>query len=235
MEGIDGYHTDMNACRPSFTSVAILAIFLSIVAGKWGHPADPIGRHHYGPRLRYEGPIGKRVEVFFLVKSGGSQSCVVRKKKLKKHHFDSKSKGSKERSNGFAIHVAFSGAGISIFREGLESCHGEKTVARWAKCTPRHLIGRLRKAVKWATLFADLCGTKGNSGTSLEAKQNSMKLGAGEDLYALFAGILTMRPWNRVIDPAADQLVIKGNGQNSSKFGKAILHCPSEPSPIRTL
>ncbi|KAF9606625.1 hypothetical protein IFM89_027148 [Coptis chinensis] len=55
-------------------------------------------------------------------------------------------------------------------REGLESCHGEKTVARWAKCTPRHLIGRLRKAVKWATLFADLCGTKGDSGTSLEAE-----------------------------------------------------------------
>ncbi|KAF9587383.1 hypothetical protein IFM89_001483, partial [Coptis chinensis] len=60
--------------------------------------------------------------------------------------------------------------GISIFREGLESCHGEKTVARWAKCMPRHLIGRLRKAVKWATLFADLCGTKGDFGTSLEAE-----------------------------------------------------------------
>lgn len=41
-------------------------------------------------------------------------------------------------------------------------------------------------------------------------KQNSMKLGAGEDLYALFAGILTMRPWNRVVDPAVDHLVVKG-------------------------
>ncbi|KAF9621578.1 hypothetical protein IFM89_023152 [Coptis chinensis] len=33
-----------------------------------------------------------------------------------------------------------------------------------------YLIGRLRKAVKWATLFADLCGTKGDSRTSLEAE-----------------------------------------------------------------
>ncbi|KAJ4978124.1 hypothetical protein NE237_008904 [Protea cynaroides] len=40
-------------------------------------------------------------------------------------------------------------------------------------------------------------------------KENSVKLGAGEDLYVLFAGILTMRPWNRVIDQAADHLVLQ--------------------------
>ncbi|KAK8487241.1 hypothetical protein V6N11_013964 [Hibiscus sabdariffa] len=40
-------------------------------------------------------------------------------------------------------------------------------------------------------------------------KEHSVKLGAGEDLYVLFAGIVTMRPWNRVIDPAMDHLVIK--------------------------
>ncbi|KAF5177744.1 Signal recognition particle subunit srp68 [Thalictrum thalictroides] len=33
-----------------------------------------------------------------------------------------------------------------------------------------YLIGRLRKAVKWATLFAQLCATKGDSRTSLEAE-----------------------------------------------------------------
>uniref|UniRef100_A0A5B6YLC3 Signal recognition particle subunit SRP68 n=1 Tax=Davidia involucrata TaxID=16924 RepID=A0A5B6YLC3_DAVIN len=33
-----------------------------------------------------------------------------------------------------------------------------------------YLIGRLRKAVKWATLFADLCAIKGDSRTSLEAE-----------------------------------------------------------------
>ncbi|KAF9605919.1 hypothetical protein IFM89_020798 [Coptis chinensis] len=49
-------------------------------------------------------------------------------------------------------------------------------------------------------------------------KQNSMKLGAREDLYALFVGILTMRPWNRVIDPAVDHLVIKGNDSDRSEL-----------------
>ncbi|OVA09671.1 hypothetical protein BVC80_9101g207 [Macleaya cordata] len=33
-----------------------------------------------------------------------------------------------------------------------------------------YLIGRLRKAVKWATLFAQLCAVKGDSRTSLEAE-----------------------------------------------------------------
>lgn len=33
-----------------------------------------------------------------------------------------------------------------------------------------YLIGRLRKAVKWATLFAELCAVKGDSRTSLEAE-----------------------------------------------------------------
>lgn len=45
-----------------------------------------------------------------------------------------------------------------------------------------------------------------------------MKLGAGEDLYALFAGILTMRPWNRVADPAVDHLVIKGDESDRSEL-----------------
>lgn len=49
-------------------------------------------------------------------------------------------------------------------------------------------------------------------------KENSVKLGAGEDLYALFAGILTMRPWNRVIDPAVDHLVIKGTDSDRSEL-----------------
>lgn len=45
-----------------------------------------------------------------------------------------------------------------------------------------------------------------------------MKLGAGEDLCALFAGILTMRPWNRVIDPSVDHLVIKGDEGDRSEL-----------------
>ncbi|XP_015877370.3 putative ABC1 protein At2g40090 [Ziziphus jujuba] len=49
-------------------------------------------------------------------------------------------------------------------------------------------------------------------------KENSVKLGAGEDLYALFAGILTMRPWNRVIDTSVDHLVIQGNESDRSEL-----------------
>ncbi|KAJ4822898.1 hypothetical protein Tsubulata_035437 [Turnera subulata] len=49
-------------------------------------------------------------------------------------------------------------------------------------------------------------------------KENSVKLGAGEDLYALFAGILTMRPWNRVIDPSIDHLVINGSDNERSEL-----------------
>ncbi|OAY38421.1 hypothetical protein MANES_10G013300v8 [Manihot esculenta] len=49
-------------------------------------------------------------------------------------------------------------------------------------------------------------------------KENSVKLGAGEDLYALFAGILTMKPWNRVVDPALDHLVIQGNDSERSEL-----------------
>ena len=33
-----------------------------------------------------------------------------------------------------------------------------------------YLIGRLRKAVNWATLFSELCAIKGDSRTSLEAE-----------------------------------------------------------------
>ncbi|KAI3936108.1 hypothetical protein MKW92_038382 [Papaver armeniacum] len=37
-------------------------------------------------------------------------------------------------------------------------------------CQRIYLIGRLRKAVKWASLFAQLCAVKGDSRTSLEAE-----------------------------------------------------------------
>lgn len=50
-----------------------------------------------------------------------------------------------------------------------------------------------------------------------------MKLGAGDDLYRLFAGILTMRPWDRVIDPAVDHLEIRGNDSDRSEL-QVIIH-----------
>lgn len=55
-------------------------------------------------------------------------------------------------------------------------------------------------------------------------KENCVKLGAGEDLYALFAGILTMRPWNKVVDPSVDHLVIKSNDGDRSEL--QVIFCP---------
>lgn len=37
-----------------------------------------------------------------------------------------------------------------------------------------YLLGRLRKAVKWATLFAQLCAVRGDSRTSLEAEVHGL-------------------------------------------------------------
>ncbi|KAL0452736.1 UNVERIFIED_CONTAM: putative ABC1 protein [Sesamum latifolium] len=67
--------------------------------------------------------------------------------------------------------------------------------------------------INYASLWKGLVFSDANA-----IKENSVKIGAGEDLYVLFAGILTMRPWNKVIDPAVDHLVVKGtdSDQNSS-------------------
>ncbi|CAN6472470.1 unnamed protein product [Victoria cruziana] len=73
---------------------------------------------------------------------------------------------------------------------------------------------RTSYAALWkALIFADVN----------EIKENSVKLGAGEDLYTLFAGILTMRPWNRVIDPAVDHLFLRGNGRDRAELQDSSL------------
>ncbi|OMO94989.1 hypothetical protein CCACVL1_05657 [Corchorus capsularis] len=68
---------------------------------------------------------------------------------------------------------------------------------------------RFSYASLWrALVFADHNGIK----------ENSVKLGAGEDLYVLFAGVVTMRPWDRVIDPAVDHLVLEGTESDRSEL-----------------
>ncbi|WJX38442.1 hypothetical protein P8452_26107 [Trifolium repens] len=68
---------------------------------------------------------------------------------------------------------------------------------------------RANYAALWmALIFADANGIK----------ECSIKLGVGEDLYPLFAGVLTMRPWNRVIDPSMDHLVIQGSESDRSEL-----------------
>ena len=61
-------------------------------------------------------------------------------------------------------------------------------------------------------IFCDIWSTQALVFADAKAiKENSVKLGAGEDLHALFAGVLTMRPWKRVIDPSPDHLVLGKN------------------------
>lgn len=55
-------------------------------------------------------------------------------------------------------------------------------------------------------------------------KENSVKLGAGEDLHALFAGVLTMRPWQRVIDPSPDHLVLDRKTTDYSELQVYMLY-----------
>lgn len=45
-------------------------------------------------------------------------------------------------------------------------------------------------------MFADVEGIK----------RHSLEMGAGEDLYTLFASVLTMRPWRKVIAKSIDHL-----------------------------
>ncbi|CAI9762228.1 unnamed protein product [Fraxinus pennsylvanica] len=67
--------------------------------------------------------------------------------------------------------------------------------------------------ISYASLWKGLIFSDANA-----IKENSVKLGAGEDLYALFAGILTMRPWNKVIDPSVDHLVVQGTDSDRSEL-----------------
>ncbi|KAG8390107.1 hypothetical protein BUALT_Bualt01G0049200 [Buddleja alternifolia] len=67
--------------------------------------------------------------------------------------------------------------------------------------------------INYASLWQGLVFSDANA-----IKENSVKLGAGEDLYVLFAGILTMRPWSKVIDPAVDHLVVQGTDGDRSEL-----------------
>ncbi|KAI3817804.1 hypothetical protein L1987_11602 [Smallanthus sonchifolius] len=63
---------------------------------------------------------------------------------------------------------------------------------------------RTNYAALWkALVLADVKGIK----------ENCMKFGAGEDLYTFFTSILTMKPWERVIDPAVDHLAINDQSE----------------------
>ncbi|GLJ21461.1 hypothetical protein SUGI_0395900 [Cryptomeria japonica] len=119
-----------------------------------------------------------------------------------------------------------------IFKHGFVHCdpHAANMMVRVAPCSKIGFLGKRKPqlilldhglyrvldrsmrehyAKLWkALVFADVNGIK----------YHSVKLGAGEDLYVLFAGILTMRPWNKVVDPAIDHLRLNGTSEDRSEL-----------------
>ncbi|KAJ0044389.1 hypothetical protein Pint_06489 [Pistacia integerrima] len=119
-----------------------------------------------------------------------------------------------------------------IFKHGFVHCdpHAANLLVRPLPSGRKSILGKkepqlvlldhgLYKELDFSTRFNYAALWKGLIFADANAiKENSVKLGAGEDLYALFAGILTMRPWNRVIDPAVDHLVIQGTEGDRSEL-----------------
>ncbi|KAA8539582.1 hypothetical protein F0562_026274 [Nyssa sinensis] len=119
-----------------------------------------------------------------------------------------------------------------MFKHGFVHCdpHAANLLVRPLPSGSRNILGKRKPQLVLLDhgLYKDLdLSTRTNYAALWKAlifadanaiKENSVKLGAGEDLHALFAGILTMRPWNRVIDPAVDHLVLQGNDDDRSEL-----------------
>ncbi|XP_011045017.1 PREDICTED: putative ABC1 protein At2g40090 isoform X1 [Populus euphratica] len=118
-----------------------------------------------------------------------------------------------------------------MFRHGFVHCdpHAANLIVRPLPSGKRTILGKrkpqlvlldhgLYKELDFTTRFNYAALWKALIFSDANAiKENSVKLGAGEDLYALFAAILTMKPWNRIIDPSVDHLVIKGDDRERSE------------------
>ncbi|XP_028557114.1 putative ABC1 protein At2g40090 isoform X5 [Dendrobium catenatum] len=166
-------------------------------------------------------------ELDFLFEARNSEKCLENFKRLSPHIAD-------------CIYVPKVSQAFAemIFRHGFVHCdpHAANMMVRPLPSGRKNLFGqkkpqlilldhglyknldfatRVNYASLWkALIFADVNGIK----------ENSVKLGAGEDLYALFAGVLTMRPWNRVIDPSVDHLILEGSDTDRSELQMYASH-----------
>ncbi|KAL2940603.1 hypothetical protein RDABS01_022712 [Bienertia sinuspersici] len=119
-----------------------------------------------------------------------------------------------------------------IYKHGFVHCdpHAANLLVRPLPSGKRNFLGKrkpqlvlldhgLYKELDFETRISYAALWKGLVFSDAKAiKENSAKLGAGDDLYALFAGILTMRPWNRVIDTSVDHLVVQGTEGDRSEL-----------------
>ncbi|XP_021769177.1 putative ABC1 protein At2g40090 [Chenopodium quinoa] len=119
-----------------------------------------------------------------------------------------------------------------IYKHGFVHCdpHAANLIVRPSPSGKRNILGKrkpqlvlldhgLYKELDFDTRVNYAALWKGLVFSDEKAiRENSAKLGAGDDLYALFAGILTMRPWNRVIDTSVDHLMIQGTENDRSEL-----------------
>lgn len=134
-----------------------------------------------------------------------------------------------------------------IFRHGFVHCdpHAANMMVQVAPSTKHNIFGRRKKpqlvlldhglykeihptlredyAALWkALVFADVKGIK----------KQSVRLGAGEDLYILFAGMLTMRPWSKVIQQDINHLSLAGTEEDKSEIQMYASQYVSEISEL---
>lgn len=137
-----------------------------------------------------------------------------------------------------------------IFKHGFVHCdpHAANLLVRPLPSGKRSILGTRRpqlvlldhglyKELDFSTRINYAALWKGLVFSDAKAiKEYSAKLGAGEDLYALFAGILTMRPWKRVIDTSADHLVVRGTESDRSELQMyASMYFPQISELLRRL
>ncbi|KAI5578968.1 putative ABC1 protein At2g40090 isoform X2 [Populus trichocarpa] len=159
-------------------------------------------------------------ELDFLVEAKNSEKCLENFRKLSPHIAE----------YVYAPKVSRVFAEM-MFRHGFVHCdpHAANLIVRPLPSGKRTILGKRKPQLvlldhglykeldfttrfNYASLWKALIFSDANA-----IKENSVKLGAGEDLYALFAAILTMKPWNRIIDPSVDHLVIKGDDSERSE------------------
>ncbi|KAG9160200.1 hypothetical protein Leryth_021075 [Lithospermum erythrorhizon] len=111
-----------------------------------------------------------------------------------------------------------------MFRHGFVHCdpHAANLIVRPMPSGKRSLFGKRKPQlvlldhglykelddsmrINYASLWKGLIFSDAKT-----IKENCVKLGAGDDLYALFAAVLTMRPWDKIVDPSVDHLVLHG-------------------------
>ncbi|KMT18213.1 hypothetical protein BVRB_2g023830 isoform A [Beta vulgaris subsp. vulgaris] len=137
-----------------------------------------------------------------------------------------------------------------IYKHGFVHCdpHAANLLVRPLPSGKRNILGKrkpqlvlldhgLYKELDYHTRINYAALWKGLVFSDAKAiKENCAKLGAGDDLYALFAGILTMRPWNRVIDTSVDHLMVQGTESDRSELQMyASLYFPQISELLRRL